>query len=237
MEAPKPADLLDIQDVPLENVPQVSIGNLTIPNDFSQTALTGFSEIENKKAFIPMLNPDTCPESVTITTITNLSLSVTKGDCDSEDCQEITISIQPLTTDLTFKCGLLTSHGDETMGDNPPLVETLKVPCGCNTADPECDPSMTVESVTITFTSDPRNVTPQFIGISETVIATKDGCRYVGGGVSIDFDANTELWNASGNGGSGNWNIAGVPAHFPNNIGDATVHAGSIVDFIIISYS
>ena len=226
VETPKPADLLDIEDVPLADIPKVSIGNLTIPTDFSQTALTGYSEIENKKAFIPMLDSNSCPESATIPVITNLNMSVTKGGCDSDGCQEITLSIQPLTTDLTFKCGLLTSHGDETQGDNPALTETFKVSCGCNEEPEVCDPNG-VQVVTLTFT--------KADGSTEAVPMNWNGTQFVaaGGGFQsavISCNPATGIWTASGNAGSGGWGI-NSSGNSPTAIPDGQHHDSTTYSF------
>lgn len=210
VETPKPADLLDIEDIPLADIPKVSIGNLTIPTDFSQTALTGYSEIENKKAFIPMLNPDACPESATIPVITNLSLSLTKGECDSEGCQEITLSIQPLTTDLTFNCGLLTSHGDETQGDNPVITETFKVSCGCN--EDNSNPGNCDEPVngtkTVIYTPDADNMAQFNQTLTFTLNAFPEQCKYINSVENLTITVNNGL-NLSGGGHGSSYPVSG----------------------------
>jgi hypothetical protein len=186
VETPKPADLLDIEDVPLADIPKVSIGNLTMPTDFSKISIEDSDDpirsfIDGKKAFIPMLSPDACPETAMIPVVTSLNFSLTKGECDSDGCQEITLSIQPLTTDLTFKCGLLTSHGDETQGDNPALTETFKVSCGCNedNSNPgNCDQPVN-GTKTVVYTPDAGNNAQFDETLTFTLTAFPEQCKYI----------------------------------------------------------
>lgn len=111
--------------------------------------------------------------------------------------------------------------------------------CCDDPGDPSnCNPPANASSVTVTFTSDPANTLAQFQGISESVTLTKSGCTYGNGTMSISGDAATGLWTASGNGGSGNWSIAGgAAAATPNGIGDVTVNAGALGQFIKVSFS
>ena len=129
------ADLIDVQDVDPANIPPVSVGNLTLPTDFTQGTVN-LSDIDNKKAFLPLLEGADCPTTEDVSVITSLGTpQVSVGEC-TDGCQEITITFQPLETTLNFKCGLLVGSGDETIGDNPEVTAKLKVPCGCNEASP-----------------------------------------------------------------------------------------------------
>ena len=129
------ADLIDVQDVDPANITPVSVGNLTLPTDFTQGAIN-LSDVDNKKAFLPLLEGADCPTTEDVSVITSLGTpQVSVGEC-TDGCQEITITFQPLETTLNFKCGLLVGSGDETIGDNPEVTAKLKVPCGCNEASP-----------------------------------------------------------------------------------------------------
>ena len=81
------ADLLDIQDVDPADIPQVSVGNLTLPTDFTQSVISGISAIEDKKAFIPMLgDAEGCPKSESVDYYGSFSVSISEDDseCDSD---------------------------------------------------------------------------------------------------------------------------------------------------------
>lgn len=142
------------------------------------------------------------------------------------------------TKELQFdECGTLVSIGTET--DWTETGEEHEIKECCDDPPPSnCNPSSSVTSVTVTFTSDPANTLAQFQGIAESVTLTKTGCTYTSGAMAISGDAATGLWTASGNGGSGNWSIGGgAAAATPNGIGDVTVDAGALGQFIKVSFS
>ncbi len=116
--------------------------------------------------------------------------------------------------------------------------DTITIKECCDEPPELCNPSSSVSSVTVSFTSDPANTISQFQNIAETETLTKTGCTYSSGAMSISGNANTGLWTASGSGGSGGWNIAGgTSGNTPNSIGDVTVSAGIAGQFIIVSFS
>jgi len=116
--------------------------------------------------------------------------------------------------------------------------DTITIKECCDEPPELCNPSSSVSTVTVSFTSDPANTISQFQNIAETETLTKTGCTYGSGAMSISGNANTGLWTASGNGGSGGWNIAGgTSGNTPNSIGDVTVSAGIAGQFIIVSFS
>lgn len=146
------ADLIDVQDVDPANITPVSVGNLTLPTDFTQGAIN-LSDVDNKKAFLPLLDGTDCPISTTFDAVTGVTAkNIVVGAC-TDGCQEITISLDVMKTSMTFKCGLLVEEGDETLGDNDPIIMTFKTPCGCNeeTDDEDfpCSFAMPGSSVTV----------------------------------------------------------------------------------------
>jgi len=130
------ADLLDIQDVDPVDIPQVSVGNLTLPTDFTQSTINGISAIENKKAFIPMLgDAEGCPTSTEINVVDGFWANSTTAEvtraCDSTGTQEITVSMYPKKNKLQFKCGLLVQETpEESQADSIPMTFKMTLPCG-----------------------------------------------------------------------------------------------------------
>lgn len=125
------ADLIDVQDVDPANITPVSVGNLTLPTDFTQGAVN-LSDIDNKKAFLPLLDGTDCPISTTFDAVTGVTAkNIVVGAC-TDGCQEITLSLDVMKTTMTFKCGLLVEEGDETLGDDDPIEIKFKTSCGCN---------------------------------------------------------------------------------------------------------
>ena len=131
----KDIDLLNIEDVEPDNLPIVSIGNLILPSDFSQSALESSSGVAGKKAFIPMVEPDTCPISSEINVVDSFWLNSTTAEvtraCDSSGTQEITVSMFPKKNKLQFKCGLLVQETlEESQADSTAMTFTMTLPCG-----------------------------------------------------------------------------------------------------------
>ena len=128
------ADLLDVQDVDPADITPVSVGNLTLPTDFTQGALN-LSDIDNKKAFLPLLDGVDCPKTETLSYTGSLSINISEdtSDCGSSDdgCKSITISVTPSVGQLIFKCGLLVDTIDPTSAGVTPIEKTFSVPCGC----------------------------------------------------------------------------------------------------------
>ncbi len=217
----------------------VSLGSVNIVSDIYESDISNSSS-GNPKVFLPIIDTDACPTTQDVTIVESVSISVEEINtaCDGgsdEQCKTIKVTVSPIGGTLSFNCGLLTNVGDMTAGGLA-TIEEFKVACGC---DPEvvCNPSSSVSSVTVSFNSDPANTIPQFQNIAETEILTKTGCTYSSGGMSINGNANTGLWTASGNGGSGGWSInGGTSGHTPNSIGDVSKTLGSGQN-IIISFS
>jgi hypothetical protein len=136
----KDIDLLNIEDVEPDNLPIVSIGNLILPSDFSKTSIENSDDsiksfIDGKKAFIPMVEPDTCPISSEINVVDSFWADSTTAEvtrnCDETGTQEITVSMYPKKNKLEFKCGLLVQETpEESHADSTPMTFKMTLPCG-----------------------------------------------------------------------------------------------------------
>lgn len=212
----------------------VSLGSSKLVSDLVEIPL-GPSASDDKTVFLPVVTNNDCPYDGDVEVVTKLDdPSISVGACE-DGCQEIIISQQVFKTTLSFKCGLLVDEGDETIGDDPPVTTTFKVPCGCNI---HCDPQPPVQSVTVNFSSHPNNA--QLVGINENYVLTLNGCQYEnfanGNNMVIQGNAATGNWTAFGNGGTGNWSIGGT-GNSPNSIPQQTVVSGIAGNFIIVTYS
>ena len=188
------ADLLDIQDVDPADIPQVSVGNLTLPTDFTQSVISGISAIEDKKAFIPMLgDAEGCPKSESVDYYGSFSVSISEDDseCDSDGgCKNVTLSITPSVGRLVFKCGLLVDSVAPTSAGVTPIEKSFKVPCGCESEEPEVCDNGASGSLRLTFDGNfvaTLEVTPQ--------------CTFSGGGYTIQTNdqGNWELIDPGAN--------------------------------------
>lgn len=148
-----------------------------------------------------------------------------------------TVEVFHKTRQLRFdECGTLDFVGVES--DWEKAGDTVTINECCDDPPSNCNPSSSVTSVTVTFTSDATNTLPQFQGIAESYTLTKSGCTYSNGNMNISGNPNTGLWTASGSGGTGGWSIGGGTAGAaPNGIGNVTVSAGVAGQFIRVSFS
>ena len=201
----------------------VSLGASKLVSDIIEIPL-GPSASDEKTVFLPVVSNNDCPYDGDLEVVTRLDdPNISVGACE-DGCQEIVISQQVFKTTLTFKCGLLVSEGDETLGDDPPVTTTFKVPCGCN-PDTLCDPGG-VQVVTLTYTL--------LDGSTEVITMNWNGTRFVATGAGnnavITCNPATGIWTASGNAGSGGWSITGS-ANSPTAIPDGQHFQGVTYSF------
>jgi hypothetical protein len=204
------ADLIDVQDVDPANITPVSVGNLTLPTDFTQGAVN-LSDIDNKKAFLPLLDGTDCPKTETVDYTASLSINISENDDDCDEsgggCKSITVSITPSIGQLVFKCGLLVNTIDPTSAGVTPTEKTFKVACGC---EPECPNGA---SGTLSLF--------QFNSLVATLQASGQPlCNYSGGGYTLETDQ------------QGNWRLITPGAVVHNSMGGGpAAHYGT--DFTV----
>jgi len=190
-----------------------------VPGPIAVTALDTPTRV-----FLPVIGAF-CPKTTDLTVLDSFWAAGTSAEitraCDPEsdlDTQEITVTLTPRKKTLAFECGLLVgSVLEETMATATPITYKFETPCCCDEdpVDP-CEPG--IPSVTATFKEQDGTIT--------TVVANfmAGQCRYAGGGMVVNFNADTGLWTASGNNAMG-WSIRGS-ANTPNGMPTTFVGTG-----------